>query len=138
MKSGLESLFFITMSQTNDQFELPIKLRRFENLHIIFWLLKDMAWSMGWRYMGISMIIPTLLISIYMTKKLKGNASEFYHNLAVICWIVANSYWMISEFFGFEELIIIGSLKWVHLALIPFISGLLFIAYFYFIKRKSK
>lgn len=123
------------MSQTKTQFELPINLRRYENLHIIFWLLKDMAWSMGWRFMGVSMIIPTLLISIYMTKKFKGNPSEWYHNLAVICWIVANSYWMISEFFGFEELIIFSWIKWVHLALIPFISGLLLIAYFYLFKR---
>lgn len=125
------------MSQPKKQFELPLKLRRYENLHIIFWLLKDMAWSMGWRFMGISMIIPTLLISIYMTKKFKGNPSEWYHNLAVICWIVANSYWMISEFYGFEELLIIGWLKWVHLALIPFISGLFFIAFYYTFVRKS-
>jgi hypothetical protein len=125
------------MSQSKTQFELPLKLRRYENLHIIFWLLKDMAWSMGWRFMGISMIIPTLLISIYMTKKFKGNPSEWYHNLAVICWIVANSYWMISEFYGFEELLIIGWIKWVHLALIPFISGLFFIAFYYLFVRKS-
>jgi hypothetical protein len=128
----------MNMDQTKTQFELPLKLRQFENLHIIFWLLKDMAWSMGWRLMGISMIIPTLLISIYMTRKFKGNPSEWYHNMAVICWIVANSYWMISEFFGFEELFISGWVKWVHLALIPFVSGLLFIAYFYFFKRKTK
>jgi hypothetical protein len=125
------------MSQPKKQFELPLKLRRYENLHIIFWLLKDMAWSMGWRFMGISMIIPTLLISIYMTKKFKGNPSEWYHNLAVICWIVANSYWMISEFYGFEELLILGWIKWVHLALIPFISGLFFIAFYYLFVRKS-
>jgi hypothetical protein len=127
----------MNMDQTKAQFELPLKLRRFENLHIIFWLLKDMAWSMGWRLKGISMIIPTLLISIYMTRKFKGNPSEWYHNLAVICWIVANSYWMISEFFGFEELFIFGWVKWVHLALIPFVSGLLFIAFYYIFVRKS-
>ncbi len=72
-----------------------------------------------------------------MTKKFKGNPSEWYHNLAVICWIVANSYWMISEFYGFKELLIIGWIKWVHLALIPFISGLFFIAFYYLFVRKS-
>jgi hypothetical protein len=92
---------------------------------------------MGWRILGISMIFPTLLISIYMTKKLKGNPSEWHHNLAVICWIVANSYWMISEFFGFEEIIIFGWFKWVHLALIPFLLGLIFIVYFYLVIRKK-
>jgi hypothetical protein len=124
------------MSEQKTQFELPLKLRRYENLHIIFWLLKDMAWSMGWRFMGVSMIIPTLLISIYMTRKFKENPSEWYHNIAVICWIVANSYWMISEFYGFEELIIFSWVKWVHLALVPFLLGLIFIAYYYLFIRK--
>lgn len=131
------SLFFMTMNHLKESFELPLKLRKFENFHIIFWLIKDMSWSMGWRILGISMIFPTLLISIYMTKKLKGNPSEWHHNLAVICWIVANSYWMISEFFGFEEIIIFGSFKWVHLALIPFLLGLIFIVYFYLVIRKK-
>jgi hypothetical protein len=127
----------MTMAQSNEQFELPLILRKFENLHIIFWLVKDMSWSMGWRIMGISMILPTLLLSIYLTKKFKENPSERYHNIAVICWIVANSYWMISEFYGFEELIIFSWIKWVHLALIPFLLGLIFIAYFYLFVRKQ-
>ncbi len=127
----------MTMSQSNERFELPLKLRKFENLHIIFWLVKDMSWSMGWRIMGISMIFPTLLLSIYLTKKFKENQSEWYHNMAVICWIVANSYWMISEFYGFEELIIFSWIKWVHLALIPFFIGLIFIVYFYLFVRKQ-
>ena len=124
------------MNQVKDQFELPLKLRKFENLNIIFWLIKDMSWSMGWRVTGIIMIIPTLLISIYMTRKFKENPSEWYHYIAVICWIVANSYWMISEFYGFEELIIFSWVKWVHLALVPFLLGLIFIAYYYLFIRK--
>ena len=124
------------MNQAKVQFELPLKLRKFENLNIIFWLIKDMSWSMGWRVTGIIMIIPTLLISIYMTRKFKENPSEWYHYIAVICWIVANSYWMISEFYGFEELIIFSWVKWVHLALVPFLLGLIFIAYYYLFIRK--
>jgi hypothetical protein len=97
-----------------------------------------MSWSMGWKILGITMIIPTLLLSIYLTNKFRENSSEWYHNNAVICWIIANSYWMISEFYGFEEQLIFISIKWVHLALIPFVSGLIFIAYYYLIKRKKK
>ena len=121
-----------------DTFQLPKRIREFENLHIVFWLLKDMSWSMGWKILGITMIIPTLLLSIYLTNKFRENSSEWYHNNAVICWIIANSYWMISEFYGFEEQLIFRSIKWVHLALIPFVSGLIFIAYYYLIKRKKK
>lgn len=119
------------MSEVKDSFELPIYLRRYENLHIVFWLLKDMSWSMGWKCLGVIMIAPTLFLSIYLTMKFKKNKTEWFHNNAVICWIIANSYWMISEFYDFEESIIYGSIKYVHLSLIPFGVGLFLIGYYY-------
>lgn len=125
------------MENPNESFTLLTKVRKFENLHIIFWLLKDMSWAMGWKLFGVIMIVPTLLLSIYMTKHFRANASEFYHNNAVICWIIANSYWMISEFYCFEEQNVYGPIKYVHLALIPFVGGLLLILYFYLFKRST-
>jgi hypothetical protein len=115
-----------------------LKIRKFENLHIIFWLIKDMSWAMGWKVFGVLMIAPTLLLSIYMSKYFREIPSERYHNYAVICWIIANSYWMTSEFYNFEEKTIYGSIQYVHLALIPFVSGLLIILYYHlFMKKKD-
>lgn len=124
------------MNEIKESFELPSYLRRYENLHIVFWLIKDMSWSMGWKILGVVMILPTLFLSVYLTSKFRKNPTEWFHNNAVICWIIANSYWMISEFYGFEEKILFGSIKYVHLALIPFGAGLLLIGYYY-LRRKQ-
>lgn len=120
------------------QVTFSAKLREFENWHIVFWLIKDMSWAMGWRLAGVLMIFPTLTLSVYLTWKFRKTASELFHNLAVICWIFANSYWMISEFYGFEEKEVIAGIRYVHFALIPFITGLLLVVYYHLFFRNSK
>jgi hypothetical protein len=30
-------------------YNIPLKFRKMENLHIVFWLFKDVAWFMIWR-----------------------------------------------------------------------------------------
>ena len=111
------------------------KVRVFENLHIVFWLFKDMSWAMGWTWLGISMIAPTLFISFFITYKLRHDPREWYHNNAISLWIIANSLWMISEFFHFNEAVLFSSVKGVHLTLIPFVSGILILAYYYLFKQ---
>jgi hypothetical protein len=78
------------------------KFRIQENLHILFWLIKDMCWVMLFKPLGIAMIAPTLIISIYLTIKNRKDITELTHNIAVCCWISANSIWMIGEFY-FED-----------------------------------
>lgn len=73
--------------------------RSLENLHILFWLIKDMCWVTLSRPLGIIMIVPTILIAIFLTIKNRKDISELSHNLAVCCWICANSTWMIGEFY---------------------------------------
>lgn len=107
------------------------KVRVFENSHIIFWLIKDMSWAMGWKWLGMVMMIPTLFISILITYKLKDNVREWYHNNAVSLWIIANSYWMISEFYGFDDTILFENVKGIHLSLVPFAAGILIVCFYY-------
>ncbi|OYU57278.1 MAG: hypothetical protein CFE25_01075 [Chitinophagaceae bacterium BSSC1] len=102
-----------------------------ENLHIVFWLFKDVAWCMVWKPLGIVMIIPTLAISIIIAWRTRQYMSELCHNLAITIWITANSYWMISEFLGFDTHPIPGGLTMKHLALIPFTLGLLILGFYY-------
>lgn len=45
------------------------------------------------------MIVPTLLVSIYFTWRMRHDSSELAHNIAVTAWICANSTWMLGEFF---------------------------------------
>ena len=109
----------------------PNKYRKMENLHIVFWIIKDISWCLFWKPLGILMIIPTLLISIVIMYNTRKMVSELCHNIAITVWIMANSYWMVSEFLGFDEHIIYGTIIYKHLALIPFFTGVLALAYYY-------
>lgn len=117
----------------NNRYDIPLKYRKMENLHIVFWLFKDVAWCLGLKWLGTIMIIPTLIISIVIAYRTRQYVSELCHNLAITVWISANSYWMVSEFFGFDHKIIGGDYTFKHLAIIPFTIGILILAYYYLI-----
>ena len=119
-------------------YTIPTRYRRMENSHILFWLVKDISWCLGWKVPGIMMIFPTLIISIVIAWRTRSMVSELAHNLAVTFWIAANSYWMIAEFFGFDETEIIAGIEGRYLALIPFSIGALILAYYYLITRNRK
>jgi len=102
------------------------------NLYIVFWLFKDVAWCMIWKPLGLAMILPTLIIAVMIAWRTKNIVSELCHNLAITLWISANSYWMISEFFQFDSIPVYGDITYKHLALIPFMFGILLLAYYYF------
>ena len=120
------------------QYKIPSRFRRMENLHIVFWLFKDISWCMSWRVLGVAMIIPTLAVAIYISYKNRKIKSELAHNLAVTFWISANSYWMISEFFGFDEMVVWGIYEGKHLAMIPFIIGVIILAWYYIVQRQKE
>ncbi len=106
-----------------------------ENSHIVFWLLKDISWCMVWKVLGLVMILPTLAIAIIIAWRTRKLRSELAHNLAITLWIAANSYWMISEFFGFDEVLLWKDVEGKHLAFIPFVVGLLILGYYYLVQR---
>jgi hypothetical protein len=74
-------------------------IRKFENVHIVLWLLKDSCWAMDWRAAGMVMVVPTIAMAIYISWLSRSALKELIHNLAVCSWILANSIWMIGEFF---------------------------------------
>ena len=114
---------------------IPAKYRRMENMHIAFWLMKDISWCMIWKVLGIAMVIPTLSIAIIIAWRTRHIAAELAHNLAITFWISANSYWMISEFFGFDEMVVWREFTGKHLALIPFVTGAMLLLYYYTVQR---
>ncbi len=116
---------------SNEEYSIPIRYRKMENLHIVFWLFKDISWCMIWRPLGIAMIVPTLAIAIIIAYRTRQYMSEVCHNFAIVVWITANSYWMISEFFHFDTNILFGEYTFKHLALIPFGMGILILGFYY-------
>lgn len=128
-------------NQQNAQYSIPVKYRRMENLHIVFWLFKDISWCLSWKLLGILMIVPTMAIAIIITIRNRKWVSETCHNTAIVFWIGANSYWMISEFLHFDSAAVpyLNDITYKHLAIIPFVIGILILAYYYLIwKWKNK
>lgn len=120
-------------TDSEDQYIIPLQYRKMENLHIVFWLFKDVAWCMGLSWLGITMIVPTLIISVIIAYRTREYMSELCHNMAITVWISANSYWMVSEFLHFDNRIVTGNITFKHLALIPFITGILILGFYYLI-----
>ncbi len=114
-------------------YSIPLKFRKMENLHIVFWLFKDISWCMVWRPLGIAMIFPTLIIAIIIAMRTRQYMSEVCHNVAIVFWISANSFWMISEFFKFDTLKFYGDITYKYLSIVPFTIGILILAYYYLI-----
>jgi hypothetical protein len=108
-----------------------------ENMHIVFWLLKDISWCMIWKVLGIAMIIPTLTIAIIIAWRTRDIKSELAHNLAILFWISANSFWMISEFVGFDTTTFWG-VEGKHLAMIPFVIGAAILAWYYLVQKPKE
>ena len=127
-------LYTMAAEQT---YNIPIRFRKMENLHIVFWLLKDISWCMVWRPLGIAMIFPTLIIAIIISWRTRQYMSELCHNVAITVWIIANSYWMISEFFHFDTMIVYGTITYKYLAIIPSTIGLLMLAYYYLVWKPT-
>lgn len=125
-------------SKKEKQYIIPARYRRLENLHIVFWLFKDISWCMNWKLLGIIMVVPTLCVAIYISYRTRKITSELAHNLAVAFWISANSYWMISEFFGFDETHIWDGYEGKHLAMIPFLIGVAILAWYYLFQRTKE
>jgi hypothetical protein len=121
-----------------NMYTIPGRFRKMENMHIIFWLLKDIGWCLIWKPLGLAMIFPTFIISLVIAWRTRELASELAHNLAISFWIAANSYWMISEFFGFDEKVIAFGIEGKFLALIPFITGVLILAYYYLFQKPKE
>ena len=118
-------------------YNIPNHYRKMENLHIVFWLLKDISWCMVWRPLGVAMIFPTLIIAIIISWRTRQFMSELCHNVAITVWIIANSYWMISEFFHFDTMIVYGNIAYKYLAIIPFSIGILLLAYYYLLWKPT-
>ena len=125
-----------TVPQAQEEYAASTSYRKLENLHVLFWLVKDMSWCMIWRPLGMLMVVPTLGIALVIAWRTRNNPAEFAHNQAIVCWITANSYWMSSEFFGFDTVHVLPHVTGQQLALVPFLIGLGTLAYYYLVQKR--
>jgi hypothetical protein len=120
----------------NKVYSIPAKFRKTENLHILFWLFKDLSWAMLWKPLGIAMILPTIGVALLITWQTRKIKAELFHNLAIDFWICANAMWMLLEFTGLDD-------QYRKYTAIPFSIGVFFILSYYLVilpkeKRREK
>ncbi|MES2620778.1 MAG: hypothetical protein V4615_07995 [Bacteroidota bacterium] len=105
-------------------------IREYENLHIVLWLLKDTCWVMLWRTGGMIMLAPTVAVAFYIAYRTRKDIHNFFHNIAVCCWICANGIWMTGEFFYDDRI--------RNYALVFFVLGLLSVTFYYLVYYPKK
>jgi len=96
--------------------DLTNKISKYENIHIAFWLVKDTCWMLEIKWLGTFMMIPTLFFALFIVYKTMKEPAGWI-NAAVFFWILANSYWMLIEFYNNNH--------YKELAALPFGLGLL-------------
>ena len=116
---------------TEPVYTIPLAQRKTENLHIVLWLMKDISWCLMFRTLGVIMIVPTLGSAIYITWRARDIKTDLAHNLAVVFWISANAWWMIAEFFAFDETGLWHGISGRQFALVPFAMGAAILLYHY-------
>lgn len=109
--------------------ELTEKIRRFENFHILLWLIKDTCWMLEVKWLGALMVAPTLLMALIIVFKSR-HTPEVLINLAILFWITANGFWMLMEFFFANA--------YKDFSAIPFALGFLCVGVFYYRSYSSK
>jgi hypothetical protein len=127
----VETLKAVSINTGELRYNIPLKFRKMENLHIVFWLFKDLSWCLSLKWLAGIMIIPTLVISFIIAWNTRHFVSELCHNLAITIWIMANSYWMITEFLHIDDTLVFGTVTYKSLAIIPFVIGILILGYYY-------
>jgi drug/metabolite transporter (DMT)-like permease len=126
-----KAFYFSAMKQEEKILQVSTSYRWMENGHILLWLIKDFCWALEFKPGGIFMVIPTVSVAFYITWRSRHMRSELFHNSAVCCWILANSIWMLGEFFEHEARPYAASI---------FGLGLLILAFYYsfFFKKDRK
>ena len=74
-------------------------MKKLENLHVAFWLAKDYARCSTTKWLGLAMVLPTILVAAKIARDSRHDDEDFAHNLAVCCWMGANITWMVGEFY---------------------------------------
>lgn len=70
-----------------------------EVVHFPMWILKDLAWMMGFGVLSLTLAIPTIIISVLLIKW-SGKFFEKMENISILCWLTANTLWMSHEQFN--------------------------------------
>ncbi|HQW85768.1 MAG TPA: hypothetical protein PLH93_01215 [Flavobacteriales bacterium] len=81
-----------------------LDVRSGENFHIVLWLVKDTCWALDLGVPASAMVLPTVAVAVFIAWKHRHEPYERAHALATVFWILANSTWMVGEFYFNDRL----------------------------------
>mmetsp|Transcript_10844 Transcript_10844/g.16510 ORF Transcript_10844/g.16510 Transcript_10844/m.16510 type:complete len:410 (+) Transcript_10844:194-1423(+) len=75
--------------------------REYENIHILFWAGKDLAWNLEILVMWCVFAVPTFFIAldfVFVSLWVKRGLIDHSHYCAQFLWVIANAVWAFGEF----------------------------------------
>jgi hypothetical protein len=89
------------MLSDGNSYERPFPIPRevIDTLNSISWFIMDSAWMLQWPTLAELMILPTVatgLVLLYVEKR----RSLLLINVAICCWILMNTFWMLGDTHG--------------------------------------
>lgn len=76
--------------------------RQYENVHMYFWIAKDLSWNQSNKLMWLLFLGPTLFLSadyIFLSLLRKNATIDTVHFLSGFIWVIGNSIWAFGELF---------------------------------------
>jgi hypothetical protein len=73
---------------------------RANRIHIVSWLLKDMAWCLHLKLFATLMIFPTLFMTFYV---LVTQKEDRFDNSVLAAWVMMNVTWMLHELYDIPK-----------------------------------
>lgn len=79
--------------------DLFFSVRYVENIHLYFWLLKDLAWSLRYTDFGMTFgTIAVLFLGVLYYNAIKTTSSEeILYVITMTFWLIGNYLWMMGE-----------------------------------------
>lgn len=84
------------METSQDLRDFPVSKNILDTANSLFWFAADAAWMLGAVSVGLLCMVPTIvsgLLLLYVEKR----KPVIFINLAINCWIMMNTFWMLSE-----------------------------------------
>lgn len=81
--------------------ELFFSVRHIENIHIYFWILKDLGWLLDNPYVSITFGILSLLILMILFY-INTNYEELYFICVTFIWLFSNFIWMVGDVLQYD------------------------------------
>ena len=117
--------------------------RGLDNIHIYFWITKDLCWVQSWFIAGVIIGSMACLYALFLTFRAaiwRKSISEFWIKMSEFMWLFSNFWWMIGElhddhhgYFEDHDKSIVD--EYTHQAGIMFIATLIWISLYYIILK---